>query len=116
MVAVEGLDDVIGNFGANGLFHDVFLLAFGNHHHGQIGPLLLDLRQRFEARHAGHHFIQKYQIEAFVFYFIEGIRAAVYGGHVVAFFGQKQNMWLQKVNFVISPEDFILHGIEFLGE
>ena len=44
LVRVDGLDEVVGNLGADGLVHDVLLLALGHHHHGHCGLHLLDER------------------------------------------------------------------------
>ena len=63
LIWVNRFDDIVGDFGAYGLVHDVLLLALGNHHNRQVGSRSLDLRQRFESRHAGHHLVENHQVE-----------------------------------------------------
>ena len=49
LVGVDGLDEVVGNLLADGLFHDVLLLALRHHHHGQRRLEFLDVLQGLQA-------------------------------------------------------------------
>ena len=60
---VDGFDEVIGYFRADGLFHDVLFFALGAHHHGRGRLYFLDALQRFEPRKAGHHLVEHDKVE-----------------------------------------------------
>ena len=63
LTGVYGLDEVIGYFRADGLFHDVLFFALGAHHHGRGRLYFLDALQRFEPRKAGHHLVEHDKVE-----------------------------------------------------
>ena len=60
---VDGFDEVIGYFRADGLFHNVLFFALGAHHHGRGRLYFLDALQRFEPRKAGHHLVEHDKVE-----------------------------------------------------
>lgn len=59
LIGVDGLDQIVGYFAADGLVHDVFLLAAGYHDHGSGRLNLLDLLQGFESGDAWHHLVEQ---------------------------------------------------------
>ena len=60
---IDGFDEVIGYFRADGLFHDVLFFALGAHHHGRGRLYFLDALQRFESRKARHHLVEHDEVE-----------------------------------------------------
>jgi hypothetical protein len=46
---IDRFDQVVGNFMTNGLVHDVFFLAFGDHYHRQGRKQGLDLVKGLDA-------------------------------------------------------------------
>ena len=57
LVGIDGLDEVIGNLLADGLVHDVLLLALGDHHDGHLWCNLLNALQGLQATESGHHLV-----------------------------------------------------------
>ena len=104
LVGVDGLDEVVGDFRADGLVHNIFLLVFRYHHHGRVHPALFELRERFEAAEAGHVFIEKYEVEIFFLAQFERVRAVGSGGNVITFLFEKQDVGAEQVNLVVHPK------------
>ena len=105
LVGVDWLDEVVADFGANGLLHDVLFLAFGDHDDRQLWPFVLDPLQGFNAVDARHVFVQKNHIKGVGFYLFEGFHPAVDTGHVVSLFLQKHDVRLQQIDFVVCPKN-----------
>ncbi len=59
LVRVHRLDQVIVDLAADGLLHDVLLLALGDHDHGHRGVAVLDPVQRFQPAEPGHVLVQE---------------------------------------------------------
>ena len=89
LVGVHGLDQIIGNFGADGFLHDVFFLAFGDHDHRDGRFLFLHFRKRFQAAHSRHVLVQKDNVEIGVFENINRVTPVVAGRHAVIFLFQE---------------------------
>ena len=89
LVWIHGLDQVIGDLRADGLLHDVFLLALGDHDHGKIGKFFLDLREGFQAGQSGHVLVQENDVEALLANAFNGVRTIGAGYHLVILFFQK---------------------------
>ena len=106
LVGVDGLDEVVGNLGPDGLVHDVFLLALGHHHHGQVGADVLDALQGFEPAQAGHVLVQQHQVEILLLTLLHGIVSVGQGRHLVSLLFQKYNMGLEHVDLIVHPKQF----------
>ena len=63
LVGVDGLYQIVGYLVADGLVHDVLLLAFGNHDYRDVGRRLFDAREGFEAGESGHVLVEDYKVE-----------------------------------------------------
>ena len=109
LVGIHGFDEVIGDTGADGVLHNVFLLAFGNHHDGEMGVVFLQSFQGFQAAQTGHILIQKYDVHKLFLQNFKCFRAAERGDDLVAFGVQKQDMGLQQINLVVRPQNFSVH-------
>ena len=100
---IDGLDEVVGNLGADGLVHDVLLLALGAHHNGRGGLYLLDILERFESAETGHHLIEEDEVEGFLTAFFNGVVAVADGYHFVAFLLEEKDVGLEQFNLVVYP-------------
>ena len=105
LVGVDGLDQVIADFRSNGLLHDVFLLALGDHDDGHVGVPGLDALQGLDPIQTGHVFVQKHHIKRLCFHLIQGFHPTVDACHVVPLLVEKQDVWLQQLNFVVGPKN-----------
>ncbi len=106
LIGVHGLDEVVGDLRADGLVHDVLLLALGHHDDGRGGAHLLDLGERFESRHAGHHFVEDYQVVGPFGSHVDRVVAVVAGVYFVALLFEEQDVGLQQFDLVVHPEYF----------
>src|SRR5690606_20991260 len=64
LVRVHRFDEIIGYLGADGLFHDLFLLALGYHDHRNKTVLGLDTGKRFQTTYARHVLVQENKVES----------------------------------------------------
>ena len=103
LIRIDRLNEVIRYFRADGLLHDLFLFALGDHDHRQVGTLLLDALEGFQSVQPRHLLIQKHEIKHICSQQIQGFYTAVHRGHVKAFALQKKHMGLEQINFVIGP-------------
>ena len=85
LVGVHGLDEVVGDFGTDGLVHDVLFFALRHHHNGGGRRDFLDLLQRFQTREAGHHLVEQHQVEGLLPALVDGIGAVAHCCHIVTF-------------------------------
>ena len=107
---VHGLDKVVSDFAADGLVHDVLLLAFGDHDHGHVGLEDFDLLQSFESADAGHVLVEDDEIEVLLLQCVECVAAVGHCAHFIALAVQKQDVGLEQVDFVVGPKDeFLIH-------
>ena len=106
LARVDRFDEVVGNFRADCLVHDVLFLAFGHHDDGHVGPELLDLRQGLEAAESGHVLVEQDEVEIFLAATVYGV-GAVRGGHyVVVLFGQEEDVRAEHFDLVVHPQEF----------
>ena len=103
LIRIDRFDQVVGNFRADRLVHDVLLLAFGDHNDRGHRPDLLDARQGFETGQTGHHFVEDDQIVLFRSSQIDRIVPVVAGLDVVPFPLKEQNVGLEEVDLVVDP-------------
>ena len=107
MVGVDGFDEVVGDFGADGLVHDVLFFGLGDHDDGDVGLLLLDAGECFEAGEAGHVLVEDDEVEVVCGDEVEGVAAVVGGEDVVSFFAEEEEVGFEEVDFVVGPEDAV---------
>ena len=106
LVRVQRLDQVIRHLGTDGLLHDVLLLALGDHHAGQVGTLVLDTLQCFEAGQARHVLIEEDDVDDAV-----AVQGLDQGGAIgeardlVSLALKEQDVGLQEVDLIVGPED-----------
>ena len=106
LVGVDGLNQVVGYLRADGLLHDVLLLALGDHHygHGRRHAALLDARQRLQAAQARHVLVKQHQVEGLLAAEVDGVGSVGSLHHLVAFLLQKQDVGAQQLNLVVNPQ------------
>ena len=114
LVGVDGLDEVVGDLAAEGVVHDVFLLALGDHHHGQPRSPLFQLAQRVDARQTGHLLVEEHQVGLLAVHDVEGVAARAHRHHAVAFLFQKHDVGLQQVYLVVGPK-YCCHSVALFG-
>ena len=114
---MDGLYQVIGNLGADGLVHDVLLLTFGDHHDGDVGVNLLDMLKCLQSAHTYHMLVQKHQVILAGAAHVKRIVAVGHGVNLIAFVLKEKYMRPEQVNLIINPKQcsvFILHLRLFL--
>ena len=89
LVGIDRFDEVVGDVGTNGVFHNVLLLALGNHHDRNVRMRFLDVLQGLQTAESGHILIQENDVDELFFQDFNGFAAAQGGNHVVAFGFQK---------------------------
>ena len=104
LVGIHGLDQVVGNLLADGLVHDILLLALGHHHHGQGGVYLLDALQGLKTAETWHLLIKQHQIEMVLTTEVDGIGAVAHRHHVITLTFKKQALRPQLLDFIIHPQ------------
>ena len=60
---VNRFNQIVGNFATDGLIHDIFLLAFGDHNHRHIRLADFDFAQCFQPADARHVFVENNEAE-----------------------------------------------------
>ena len=104
---VDGLDEVVGNLGADGLVHDVFLLALRDHDNGYGGQHLLDAGQGLEAADARHVLVEQDEVVGLLGTAFEGVETVGHGVNRVTFLFEEEDMGLQELYLVVNPKKFI---------
>ena len=77
---------------------------------GVVGRLL-DQRKRLEARHAGHHLVEDYQVVGCGAHHVDGVVTVVAGIHLVTLTLEKKDMRTQKLYLVIHPK-YLNHNVQ----
>ena len=85
LIGIDGLDQVVGNLLADGLFHDIFLFALGHHHHGGRGMDFLDALQGFQTADTWHLLVQQHQVVVVLPTEVDGVSAIRDRRHLIAF-------------------------------
>ena len=114
LVGVDRLDEVVGNLGADGLVHDVLLLALGHHHHRHGGLHLLDERQRLESREARHILIEQDKVIVAFAATIQRITSVGRRVHLVVLSLEKKDMGTQEFYLVVNPKQRSVLGHRIL--
>ena len=107
LIGVDGLDEVVGDLTADGLVHQLFLLALGDHDDGEEGAQLLDALQGIKACNPRHVLVEEDEVEVLGLYGFDSVGAAEDGRHFVALLLEEEDMWLEQIDFVVCPEDLI---------
>ena len=111
LAGVDWLGQVVGYLVADGHVHDVFLLAFRNHHHGHVRVKFFHMCQCLQPAQAGHIFVQKDDVERVLPHHVNGILAVRGRLHVIPFFFQKQDVRAEQVHLVVRPKYFVLSHV-----
>ena len=101
---VDGLDEIVGNFGTDGLVHDILLFAFRHHDHRRDRCDFLDARQGFQPAQAGHVLVQQNQVVGRFAALVQCILPVGYGFYLVSFLFEKKNMRFQQFYFIVYPK------------
>ena len=101
---MDGFDKVIGNLGADGLVHDVFLLTLGYHYNRNVRVNLLDVLQCLQSAHTYHVFVKKHQIILVGAAHVKRIVAVGHGVNFIALVLKKQYVCPEKVYLIIDPK------------
>ena len=107
LVGVDRLDKVVGNPVTDSLIHDALLLALGDHDDGHGGVDLLDGDQGFESGESGHILIEEDEVKSLFATAVDSVLSADDGRHVVAFLFEEEDVRLEEVDLVVSPEDLV---------
>ena len=105
LVRIDGLDEVVGDFRADGFVHDVLFFGLGDHHDGGRGGVFLDPGEGFESGHPGHHFVEDDEVEGFLLHHLDGVVAVVAGFDFVSFVLQKQEVGFQEFDLIVYPQN-----------
>ena len=104
LVGVYGLDKIVSYLGADGLVHDVFLLALGNHNHRRGGRYFLNLLQSLKSAEARHHLVKQNQVKGLLPALVYGVGAVGHGHYVIPFLLKKKYMGAEQFHLVVSPQ------------
>ena len=86
---IDGLDEVVGYLGADGLVHDVLLFVLRHHDDGSLGLYVLDALERLKSCQTGHHLVEQHEVERLLLTLLDGVHAIAGHDDVVAFLFQQ---------------------------
>lgn len=92
LVGFDRFDEVVGDLAAEGFVHDMFFLAFGDHHDGNLWMIAFDDGEGVQAAHAWHVFVEKHEVDGCFVEHFDGFVATGYGNHLIAFFLQEKDV------------------------
>ena len=104
LIGIDRLDEIVGYLRANGLIHDILLLALGDHHHGHGGGYRLDCLEGFEATDTWHHLVEKDKVETALTAKVDGIVTIAHRDDLIAFLFQKNDVGTEMFYLVIHPQ------------
>ena len=110
LVGIDGLYEIVGDFIPDGLIHYVLFFALGYHDHGNLRSEFFYPLKRFESCQAGHILVEDNEVERLAADELEGVAAVVGGNGFVTLRAEEQYVGLQKVYFVVGPEDCVSCG------
>ena len=105
LAGVDGLEEIVGNLGADGFVHDSFFFALGDHDYRQGREVFFDFVKGFHTRQAGHLFVEENDIDGLVAEGFHRIHPVVERDYFVAFGLKEHHMGFEEVDFVVDPED-----------
>ena len=85
LTGIDGLDEVIGYFVSDGLVHDVFFFALGDHDDGNLGIFHLDLAEGIEPAQSRHVFVEDNEVEGLMSSFFKRISSIRYSCDFISF-------------------------------
>ena len=103
LVGVDGLDEIVGYLGADGLVHDVFFLALGTHYHRCGRLYVLDLLQCLQTAESWHHLVKQDEVEGLLAALLDGVGSVAYCDNLVTFFLEEDDVGLEKFHLIIYP-------------
>ena len=104
LIGVYRLDEIVGNLTPDSLVHDVFFLAFRNHHYRCCRLNVLYSLQSFKTGQARHHLIEQDKIESFLTTKLNSIYAIAHRYYVVAFLLKEDDVTFQQIYLIIYPQ------------
>ena len=84
LCGVDRLDQIAADALADGVVHELLFLALGHQDDREPGRDLLDVIERLEPAHAGHHLVEQERVVAARAHLLDGVGAVRDGRHVVA--------------------------------
>ena len=103
LIGIYGFDDVVSNLRADGLIHQMLLLALCHHNDGRGGAHILNQRKCLQTGHTGHHLVEDDKVVRVRAHHIDGIVAIVAGINLVTLILQEEDVRLQEFHLVINP-------------
>ena len=85
LIGIDRLDEVIGYFVSDGLVHDVFFFALGDHDDGNLGIFHLDLAEGIEPAQSRHVFVEDNEVEGLMSSFFKRISSIRYSCDFISF-------------------------------
>ena len=85
LIGIDRLDEVIGYFVSDGLVHDVFFFALGDHDDGNLGIFHLDLAEGIEPAQSRHVFVEDNEVEGLMSCFFKRISSIRYSCDFISF-------------------------------
>ena len=85
LVGIHGFDEVVCNVGADGILHDVLLLALGDHHDGKVRVVFLKPLQRLQSAQSGHVFVEEDDVHKLLLEDFQRFHSAHCGNYIVTF-------------------------------
>ena len=104
LTGVDRLNQIVGYLGADGLIHDILLLALGDHHHGRLRLDFLHTLQCLEPRKTRHHLVKHDEVKGSLAAFLNGVSAIGDGCHLISFLVEKNNVGLEQFYLIIGPK------------
>ena len=92
-------------FGADGLLERRVLLALGDHHDRQVRRDLANVAIRLEAALAGHLLVEQHDVERAAAQHLDRVVGVARPLYFVALGAQEDAVGLEKLAFVVHPED-----------
>ncbi len=104
LVWIYRLDEIVGYLASDGLIHDVFFLALGNHYHGRLGMTLFDDSEGLEAGEAGHILVEYDEVEWLGVGHVESVAAVVGCDYIITLVAQKHQVGFEEVDLIVGPK------------
>ena len=105
LARIDRLDEVVADVGADGLLERRVLLALGDHHDRKVGGELADVAVGLEPRFSGHLLVEQHDVERAAAEHLDRVVGVTRPFHLVALGAQEDAVRLEKLTFVVHPED-----------
>ena len=101
---VDRLDEIVGDFRADSLVHDVLLLALGDHHDRGCRLNLFQFLKCFKSANARHHLVEQNEVKSALVALVDGIGAVSHRHHLISFLLKEHDVRTKKLYLVINPK------------